>query len=317
MTEKIVLPTLHCPFPSAVNKHAATLHQRTLEWARRFQLLEKEADYQDLSASKNSWLVARTYPNAPLEKLQVVSDWITWLFILDDVSEESEKQPDSLAAMYARFLDILKGSLASDSANPLECGLQDMRLRLLEQAPPNWMSRFIRRCEECWDAWGWEATNRQKGIAPAVDSYIKMRPFTGGLMSFLEMIDIAEGIALPLEVREDLRVQQLTLIANKVVLYANDIFSLEKEMKQGDFHNLVPILKQERQLSLQEAIARAVEIYNGEVQAFLDWEQRLPSRGEPLDSALNCYISTLRFFMRGNVEWALSSGRYQSAVMAG
>lgn len=317
MIEKIVLPTLYCPFPSAVNKHAATLHQRTLEWARRFHLLEKETGYQDLSASKNSWLVARTYPNAPLEELQVVSDWITWLFILDDVSEETGKQPDSLAAMYARFLGILKGAIAAASANPLECSLQDIRQRLLQKTTPGWMSRFMRRCEECWDSWVWEATNRYKRIAPDVESYTKMRPFTGGLMTFLEMIDIAEGIALPLEVREHPRVQHLTLIANNVVLYANDIFSLEKEIKQGDFHNLVLLLKQERNLPLNEAIAIAAEIYNGEVQAFLTWEQQLPSRGEPTDSYLNRYVSTLRFFMRANVEWSLESGRYQSLAMAG
>jgi 5-epi-alpha-selinene synthase len=102
--------------------------------------------------------------------------------------------------------------------------------------------------------------------------------------------------------------------SNNVVCWANDIISLEKEVQRGDVHNLVLVLQQKLDLSLQEAIDRAAEMYNAEIQTFVKLEPHLPSFGKPVDANLRTFVSVLRTRMRGNLDWSLESGRYQSAI---
>lgn len=109
--EDITLPTIFCPFPSAVSPSAEAVHQHTLEWVRRYALIKDERAFERLRSSKFGWLIARAYPNAPLGRLAIVSDWNTWLFILDDECDECGigKRPERLAALQGQFLGVLSG----------------------------------------------------------------------------------------------------------------------------------------------------------------------------------------------------------------
>ncbi len=312
MTEIILTPTLYCPFPSAVSDRAETVQQHTIEWVRRFNLLTGEAAGKSLSAAKFGVLVARSYPNAPLEELQIISDWIGFFLILDDLSErDMGKQTDKLAALYASLLDILKGrDVAAKEEPALAHALQDIRERLLQKAPPGWMLHFIPRVEECWNSWVWEATNRAKDMTPDVATYTKMRPLTVAFYPLFALIEIAEEITLPAKVREHSAVRELELRASREVGWANYIISLKKELAEGESHNLVLLLHSQEGLPLQKAVERVAQMHDSEVKAFIALEQQLPSFGGQVDGDLKRYVSALRFIMRGHLDWALESGRY-------
>jgi hypothetical protein len=64
-----------------------------------------------------------------------------------------------------------------------------------------------------------------------------MRPHTGGLYTDIELIELTEGITLPLIVRQHPHLQRLVLITNNVVCWSNDIISLQKERAHRDMHN--------------------------------------------------------------------------------
>lgn len=84
-----------------------------------------------------------------------------------------------------------------------------------------------------------EAINRARGITPDLTTYLRMRSLTSGLWIDTEFIEIAERVHLPPEVRNHSVVRTLTCAANNIVCWANDIISLDKEVKRGDIHNLV------------------------------------------------------------------------------
>ncbi len=90
------------------------------------------------------------------------------------------------------------------------------------------------------------------------------------------------------------------MIANNVISWSNDIIGLEIEMKRRDVHNLVLVLQQEYQLTLQEAINRAAELCNEEVRKFMDLESCRPSFGPVTDPKLQHYV--------GDSFWAKSRG---------
>lgn len=310
----IVLPTLYCPFPAAINKHAEALHQHSIEWVRKFNLISDEAAYQRFCQSKFALMHAHTYPDAEFTELKLLNDWQVWLFLLDDQLDEADigKKPELLAAFNTRLLDVLKGADTAYKIGPLGVGLQDIRRRIIQHKPDAFlMNRFICIIEESLAAAVWEATNRAKGITPDVATYIKMRAATSGFATILALMSITRLIELPPELLNHPDVQHLSLIANNVISWANDIISFDKEMRCGDVHNLVLTLRHEHQCTLQEAIQRAAELHDNEVRAFIQMETQLPSFGKDVDPKLKRYVWSLSSWMRGNLDWQGTSGRYR------
>ena len=309
--DTIEFPKLYCPFPSAVNQHAETVNNHTLTWVKKFNLISDEDHFEHLRKSKFGWLAARAYPNAPLEKLKIVSDWNTWLFIRDDQCDESGlgRDPAQLSGIHTDLLEILNGRAPQQSDTPLAHALFDIRERLLDKASSAWMCRFIYSVIEYFESSLWEAHNRVDGIIPDTSTYILMRPYTGGLYTDIELIDITEDINLPLHVRKNDVVKRLTLMANNVVCWSNDIISFAKESRHQDVHNLVATLRP-TQPTLQKAVNLAAELTNAEVNAFIELQTHLPSYTPEVNADLERFVAVLRSWMRGNLDWAYNSGRY-------
>ena len=318
--EQITLPELSYPFGSAISEHADEVHRGTLAWAWRYGLLSGDRAFRLFDATGLGRLVARTHPDSSLEDLKIISDWYTWLFLQDDMRDEAEvgRRPGELSEIDARFLDLLEGGEPTPLDIPLARALHDLSCRLRAHLRENdisevWMRRLVRAVGEHLEATLWEAANRARGTAPAPEAYVRMRPLTGGLSIVTELVEIVEGIHLPQDVRDHPTVRRLTDASHNVVCWANDVLSLEKELRHGEVNNLVVVLRDAHGLGLQEALNRAVEMHDAEVGAFVELSGRLPRFGSAVDAKLERYASSLRARMRGVLDWSRESGRYREA----
>ncbi len=304
-----------CPFPGAIHQNVATAQEQTNKWVRRFHLLPDELAYQRLRAAKFTRLPARTHHHASPKIFQMIADFYTWGFIWDDYHEEAgiSKHPEQLPPLHSRSLAILRGRKPTYRDAPLVRALADIRQRVEPYASSGWMDRFISNMADYFQALVWEAANHTQGIIPDLATYLKMRLFISGIYPSFDFIEVEvnKDMELPNQVRANQIVQELSLIANNVVAWSNDIIGLEWEIERRDVHNLVLVLQQEHQLTLQEAINRAAELCNKEVRKFMDKESRLPSFGPVTDPKLQRYVLGLRSSMRGWIDWALETERYQ------
>jgi 5-epi-alpha-selinene synthase len=75
-------------------------------------------------------------------------------------------------------------------------------------------------------------------------------------------------------------------------------------------HNYAIVLQRQNQWSLDHAIAEVASRHDGEVRKFLKLEQELPTFGGPYDGILRRYVSMLRCWMRGNLDWSRECVRY-------
>lgn len=314
----IKYPDLYYPFPSAINPHYEAAYQHTQEWVRSFNLVTDESVYQGWRAVNLSGWPALCCPQFSLEALKIISDCTVLFFLFDDECESAgvTKQLEWLALQHARLIDILKGAELTESDTPFARALQNLGQRLLQHATLEWMLGFTEEVERHFKGQSWEALNNSQGITPDLATYMQIRPLTSGALIFFKFNLITEQSDLPTEVIEHALVKQMEQTATNVTSWANDILSLEKEMKGCKSHNLVEVLQHEYQIPLQEAIERAASLHDAEVRTFIELSAHLPSFGTEIDANLQRYISGLQSWMRGSIDWSVKTARYRQNLAA-
>ncbi len=79
-------------------------------------------------------------------------------------------------------------------------------------------------------------------------------------------------------------------------------------------HNLVLILEHEENLTRQSAVRLAIEMHNTEVSTFVETIPQLrASVGKQPNENLERFVDVLMSRMRGFLDWANESGRYEQS----
>ncbi|WP_437899474.1 terpene synthase family protein [Sorangium sp. So ce124] len=303
------------PFRPENSPHASAVHRGSLDWIKKFDLNNRSGSRGAARPIEFGLLAARAYPRAERERLQIAADWLSWLFLMDDECDETGigNDPELLMRIHERLLAVLRGASPAAADHRLVRSLHDLATRMIECESPAWLSRFAGAVEEYFAASRWEARNRQHGVIPSVSDYQAMRMHSGAVFACFELIQLTDRITLPAEVRQHAGVQRLMLLANSVICWCNDIFSVNKESGHRDVHNLVIVLQHERRLSNDEAVREAVAVHDQAVRAFVEQAAALEGSGPEADAELSRYVDCLRCWMRANLDWSSTALRYRQA----
>lgn len=305
------MPTLYCPFQSQIHPQAEAIHQRLLVWLQKYELFSP-AVRSRFPAAQYAELVARVFPTALPDSLDLLVDWNVWLFARDDFLVETGvgRDPDRLIASNNRLREILHGTRCSANDVPLVQAFDDFCQRLRVTLSPACLDRFAQTVEDYFASNIWEATQYTQDCVPDVSTYYAMRQFTGAVYTDFALIEISNDFEVPMEVHQHVLVRRVKQLANNVSSFANDIFSLSKEVEDGESMNLVLVLQHNYELTLQEAVDCAAIIHNQEVKAFEALAEQLALCGLNMEAGLQQYLDGLRAWMRGNLDWSLTCGRY-------
>lgn len=258
-------------------------------------------------------LTALSYPRAAQERQELIAQLLAWIFIQDDVFDEAVAQhdPTRLRGVLERYAATLRGAPLDKDAGPSLVALASLRERIVEIADPVWMDWFCESMRGFWiDGILEETRLRSLGTTPDRRSYTRMRVQSIGVLPFIDLVELAEGFAVPRVVCADPAVMRLRLRTAEIISWANDVFSYEKERRAGDPNNLVHVLMQHEGLSLADAVDRVVRIHDREVLAFERDVERLPYIGAV--PHLDELIQGHRDWMRGALDWQRLSRRYSS-----
>lgn len=316
--EAITIPPIFCPFPPETNPYVEMAQQHVLEWVQRYGLIRKELARQRFMRADFGRFAACTYPTIGMDDLALVSDWFVWLFLIDDQLDDGTlgTHLDKAREVTEAFLSVLSGACdiqsidSSGSYSAAVVALADLWQRTSPDAPPAWCRRFYRHVADCFVAAQWEAHNRIQGVIPDVDEYIKKRPHTGAIYICLDLIDIVQRIDIPVDIYEHTAFQTLLDTASNVIAWCNDIYSLEKEIKRGEYHNLALLIRYADRSSLQEALFKANEMVKGEIQQFLEAGQQIQGMFPEHAEDIQTYIEGMKSWMRGNIDWSSTTRRY-------
>jgi len=304
--------------PLRRNHHESALLEMLVEWARRHQLAGPTI-IDRLRQVRFDLLAAFTYPRCPREEFVLAAKWCTWLFFHDDLlcdrkPESGITTPQQLAIHHERMLAVLTGAPLVASDSPLTRSLAELRGELLRWGSEEWLARFIADVSAHFRANEWEALNRVRGLAPPVSTYVQMRQHAGAVFTAFHLIELVEDLQLEERVRRHPAFCQLAAMANNCICWVNDLYSLAKEILEGNPNNLVLALRSERRCSLAEAMALAVDMHNAEIAGFERLAADLPALGVPLDADLRDYLHGVRAWIHGNHRWSQSTLRYQDLL---
>ncbi|RWS20041.1 hypothetical protein B4U80_12168 [Leptotrombidium deliense] len=130
---------------------------------------------------------------------------------------------------------------------------------------------------------------------------------------------MASGNILPIALKRNRLLQQMLLSANNYVSYINDIYSLRKEVKHDDCHNLVAVIKNEKNVSWEEALDESAAIIQQEMKSFCEYEKILFEQSWMFDkrckNILKRYLVGVKAFMRANIDFSIKdSFRYNEIL---
>jgi 5-epi-alpha-selinene synthase len=306
-------PRLECELAPAINDHVELAHEHTLEWAVDMGLVHAQGTKFDrFRAARFTWLAARSYPNVDREELELISDWITFLFFYDDMCDTQQAtNPDYLERLVLaenRLIEVAYGAALRDDDTPLDQALANIRERAAAFVERAWLDRLGAHIEEYIEGCRWERIIRLQGQVPSLATYSKLRLLISAVFPCFDFAGMCiDGKRT--DFADNVLVQQLEVMANNYICWVNDIYGVDKEIGENTTSNIVIVLAHQFGLEWDKALDRAIEMCNAELEAFLALERLLLQLA---DADCRAYVGALKAWMRGNLDWYAETMRYRN-----
>ncbi len=301
----ITLPRpLFCPFPPQLNPHTAEAENHNCLFLRRFGLLSSDKKVAEYKKQGVAYMTGRMFPHADVKLLCAINDFNALLFLIDDEVDnlnDPRQQVD-----LPRFIEGVMHTLKYHQAdNETFSALDDIWLRLQEYGSKTWQAAFIENIRLMFDALIWKQKSTRSNTLPSLTDYIKHRQYFGAANIATNTLELVDNIQLDRTVFAHPDVEALTILMRNLACWANDLFSLSKELQQNEYYNLVLIIKRERQLTLTEAIEDVIELHDRQMRDFITLSRQRPSLSSRAEDAeLQRYITGLQTIMRANIDWS-------------
>lgn len=309
---RATLPALYCPFPAAIHADADGIEEGSIAWMKRFGYIEtasQEAVARDAGFGIHA---ARVHPRGDTEAIRLASDLTVWLFLTDDVYVEQPGMSNgpSVTDHAIRSIRVLRDSEdLSPGPSPSLLALQDISRRLRAVASHEQVERLVAGMVEFFLAGCCEAVCFSRKRLPMAVDYVPVRDAINCLRSVcFVFIEIVGGFRLPGATwcRPDL--QAVVAKATRIVSNHHDVLSGLRELAHEVPMNLPAVMAREQGLALDEAFARVADIANADMRSFVEMTRRLLA-GEP-NRSISDYVAGLGAWIRGNLDWSLTTGRY-------
>ncbi|KAG5650494.1 Alpha-muurolene synthase [Sphagnurus paluster] len=305
-----IIPDLisHCNFPLAYHPNGDEIAQQSVEWLDSCCPELSTKQRHALRGLQAGELTAYCYNTTTPQRLRVVSDFMNYLFHLDNISDGmmtretetlsnvvmnalwfSEKYTPTLMEKYEQpKVELNPGKLA-----------RDFWARCIEDAGPGVQARFKETLGFFFEAVNIQARMRDEDDIPDLESYIAFRRDTSGCKPCWALIEYALGIDLPQSVTEHPIIEALNQATNDLVTWSNDIFSYNVEQSRGDTHNMIVILMKHRGLALQSAVDHVGDLCAQTIDSFIENRAMIPSWGSETDEMVHKYVNGLQDWIVG------------------
>ncbi|KAK2461246.1 hypothetical protein APHAL10511_006773 [Amanita phalloides] len=304
-----ILPDLvsHCDFTLRRSRHCKQVTVHTKKWLFKGDNLngQKRNAFHGLKAGL---LTSMCYPDAGYPQLRAVNDFLTYLFFLDNLSDDMDNRATKSIA------DAVMNSLyyprTYRSCTRVGRMAADFYKRILLTASSGTQQRFLETFDLFFQSVTQQAADRASGRIPDLESYIALRRDTSGCKPCWVLIEYANNLKIPDDVMDHPIIRSLGEAANDVVTWSNDVFSYNVEQSRGDTHNMISVVMNEHGLDLQSAVDFVGDMCKQSIDRFNKERQELPCWSPEIDRDVAVYVQGLANWIVGSLHWSFETERY-------
>ncbi len=250
-------------------------------------------------------------PEAPVDALQLISDWVGLVLIIDDLFDENILPKLQWIPKIDRLRSLSSGKVAVDRECPFEVFYSNIISELSRRMSLDWMSRFHLSASHFFTGVRRELFAE---LAPtSLSEYRRVRELSVGLLQAFDLIELGLGTELPIELHYCAEFQSLRLEAGFITALSNDLYSYEKEKQHGEANNAVAVFGVGG-LTEDDSKAACVAKHNQLVAA---WSTRVNAflESRPGDSQfLGRYFDSVKGWVRGSCDWSEMACRYSDST---
>ncbi|KAF9239816.1 isoprenoid synthase domain-containing protein [Melanogaster broomeanus] len=307
---KVVLPDLvsHCPFDLHINRNHKLVSIESKRWLFQGDPHLDERSRHDFHGLKAGQLTATCYPNVGYPQLRVCSDFMNWLFHLDNLSDDMDKR--GVREISNVVMNSLYHPHTYHSTARLSRMSKDFDKRMIQTASPGASQRFKETMEFFFQAVNQQAIDRASGHIPDLESYIALRRDTSGCKPCWAFIEYANNLDIPDEVMDHPTIRSLGEATNDLVTWSNDLFSYNVEQSKDHTHNMIDVVMNEQGIDLQSAFDFVGEMCRQSIDRFVEDRKNIPSWSPKIDNDVAIYVDGLADWIVGSLHWSFDSERY-------
>jgi hypothetical protein len=311
---RVTLPALDCPFPASLHTDAHRIEEGTIAWMKRYGYIWTSGEEDNARRAEFGIRAARVHPTGRTEAIQLVSDLTVWLFLTDDLYVEELGMSNTLSVMSDHVIRSIRVLRDPKDLPPVPSAsllaLQNISRRLRALATPEQVDRFVNGMIEFFLAGCCEAVSFSRKSLPVTADYIPVRDAINCLRSVcFVFIEIVGGYELPGPTWSRPDLQAVVNKAVRIISNHHDILSGLRELSQDVPMNLPAVIAREQELPISEAFARVGDLANADMKSFVAMSDRLLAAEQ--DESVRDYVDGLKAWIRGNLDWSLTTGRYR------
>jgi hypothetical protein len=285
--------------------------QSTRRWAARMGLARTPHEDRRLAALAPHLAAARMYPAASLAALNLVSDYLTWFFAVDDGIDlhGAAQQAETTLHRIRSAVQAVRDGAAPRADDPLTSAFADLYERSHGVLSTLWLGRLIGHLWATTEAFGIEARSRQSCVPPAESEYIERRRHTSCAWIFADLTELTTAAELPGAVCGWAEYRELIHCAADIAGWDNDLVSLPRELAHAEVNNLVVVLAHADGLSLEHASHAVAHRISRRIRDYLAAEQgvliRVAATGtaDGTRAVVQRIVDALRSTLAGVVAW--------------
>ncbi|KIL61028.1 hypothetical protein M378DRAFT_167361 [Amanita muscaria Koide BX008] len=308
-TTQIVLPDLvsHCDFRLRRSRFCKQVTTDTKKWLFKGDNLtgQKRDTFHGLKAGL---LTSMCYPDAGYPQLRAVNDFLTFLFHLDNLSDDMDNR--GTKAIADAVMNALYNPRTCSSRARVGRMAADLYKRISLTSSPGTKQRFIETLDFFFQSVTEQAADRALGNIPDLESYIALRRDTSGCKPCWALIEYANNLHIPDEVMDHPIIRSLGEAANDIVTWSNDIFSYNVEQSKHDTHNMISVVMHEHGLDLQSAVDFVGDMCKQSIDRFIKERAEVPSWDPVVDRDITIYVQGLADWIVGSLHWSFETERY-------
>lgn len=317
--EKLIVPKCYYPWETVQSPIANAFDDEEKGWFENdYDFISKEG----VERCKTQFMSrVATYMNPTCNNIDLMRPCARFMIYITLFDDYFGLTPvDELRPVANRVYQVM----LSEDPRPDEIGI----LRQMAQARKEWLANgmpgyFIKRiAKNFYDfmVYGTIAEipfklAKEKKY-PSLAHYMNFRQHSIGMFPFGDLIEPATNFAIPVYIYNHPIIQRCKQLLSYLIVIQNDFVSIFKEIEtEGEIMNIIFILRNQYQISYQEACTEAMRLHDEYAKELEDLHQSVISfKGfEPYQKEVENYIYHIKLQVSGCENWYHNSGtnRYE------